>query len=104
MREFQEIHERHDSNFEAVVEDLELSEQDYDKGDIIAPELAQRYRYYQEMRGYVTDLVECLDEKVGLKIRKPKQHFTQRYLRKYFIGEILNSFMILTYKKTFRSF
>lgn len=24
------------------------------------------YRFYQELRGYITDLVECLDEKVGL--------------------------------------
>lgn len=29
------------------------------------PVLAQKFRYYQELRGYVTDLVECLDEKVG---------------------------------------
>lgn len=29
------------------------------------PVLAQKFRFYQELRGYVTDLVECLDEKVG---------------------------------------
>lgn len=27
--------------------------------------LEERYRFFQEMRGYVRDLVECLNEKVG---------------------------------------
>lgn len=29
-----------------------------------APQAADRFRFYQELRGYVTDLVECLDEKI----------------------------------------
>lgn len=31
-----------------------------------APIAAEKFRFYQELRGYVTDLVECLDEKVGV--------------------------------------
>lgn len=31
-----------------------------------APIAAGKYRFYQEMRGYVTDLIECLDEKIPL--------------------------------------
>ena len=27
--------------------------------------LEERYQFFQEMRGYVRDLVECLNEKVG---------------------------------------
>ena len=27
--------------------------------------LENEYKFFQEMRGYVTDLVECLNEKVG---------------------------------------
>lgn len=30
------------------------------------PELAECFQFYQDLRGYVTDLVECLDEKVGV--------------------------------------
>lgn len=30
-----------------------------------APAAAEKFRFYQELRGYVTDLVECLDEKIG---------------------------------------
>ncbi|KAB0798165.1 hypothetical protein PPYR_09158 [Photinus pyralis] len=31
-----------------------------------APVAAERFKFYQELRGYITDLVECLDEKVGI--------------------------------------
>ena len=31
------------------------------------PKMATHHRYYQDLRGYVTDLVECYDEKVGVK-------------------------------------
>lgn len=31
-----------------------------------APVAAERFKFYQELRGYITDLVECLDEKVGV--------------------------------------
>lgn len=30
------------------------------------PALADCFQFYQDLRGYVTDLVECLDEKVGV--------------------------------------
>lgn len=30
------------------------------------PDLAECFQFYQDLRGYVTDLVECLDEKVGV--------------------------------------
>lgn len=36
-----------------------------DEGEERAPMLARRFKDYQELRGYVSDLVECLDEKVG---------------------------------------
>ena len=35
------------------------------KGD-----LEEQYKFFQEMRGYVTDLVECLNEKVGVQLSK----------------------------------
>lgn len=30
------------------------------------PELDECFQFYQDLRGYVNDLVECLDEKVGV--------------------------------------
>lgn len=46
-------------------EELQQTLKELDEGETRAPQLAQRFKYYQELRGYVTDLVECLDEKVG---------------------------------------
>lgn len=48
-----------------MTEELDQTHKELDEGEDRAPKLAQRFRYYQELRGYVTDLVECLDEKVG---------------------------------------
>lgn len=74
LSNLREVHRRHELNYEAVVQELVQSEKELGEGEMRAPEMAQRYKYYQELRGYVTDLVECLDEKVGLQIRK---RFTQ---------------------------
>ncbi|XP_059612366.1 PAX3- and PAX7-binding protein 1 isoform X2 [Phlebotomus argentipes] len=38
-----------------------------------APVAAAKYRFYQELRGYVSDLVECLDEKVPLIVELEKR-------------------------------
>ena len=41
------------------------SKMEIDKFEGSLPETANNHRYYQDLRGYVTDLVECYDEKVG---------------------------------------
>lgn len=62
-----------------------------------APECAKRFRFYQELRGYVTDLVECLDEKVGLLSSK-------RALWGHHVRVIIynNTFNIIFIKKIFK--
>lgn len=56
----------HERELERVRSDLGRTELDLAEHEEKAPLAAQRFRFYQELRGYVTDLVECLDEKVGL--------------------------------------
>lgn len=70
LNNLREVHRRHELNYEAVVQELEQSEKELIEGENRAPEMAERYKYYQELRGYVNDLVECLNEKVGLQTRK----------------------------------
>jgi hypothetical protein len=48
-----------------VTDELASTKAERERLEMEQPELAQKFRYYQELRGYVTDLVECLDEKVG---------------------------------------
>lgn len=56
----------HEREMMRVRSDLERTELELAEQGDKAPQAAQRFRFYQELRGYVTDLVECLDEKVGL--------------------------------------
>lgn len=46
-------------------EEISSLRTDLEKRKFIIPGLADRFQFYQDLRGYVTDLVECLDEKVG---------------------------------------
>lgn len=61
-----EVHRRHQQDQERLEEELQQTMKELDESEVRTPHYAQRFRYYQELRGYVTDLVECLDEKVGL--------------------------------------
>lgn len=66
LHSLKEVHRRHQLDQDCLEQELGQTMKELDDGEIRAPQLAQRFRYYQELRGYVTDLVECLDEKVGL--------------------------------------
>ena len=66
LTNIREIHRRHELNYEAVIEELDQSRKELAEGKAQTPEMAQRYKYYQELRGYINDLVECLNEKLPL--------------------------------------
>lgn len=59
------MHRQHQQEQERLDQELQQALKELDMSEIRTPHFAQRFRYYQELRGYVTDLVECLDEKVG---------------------------------------
>lgn len=58
--------EKHEKQLEKTQEDIKLIKKEIEELKIKAPEAANRFRFYQELRGYITDVVECLDEKVGV--------------------------------------
>ncbi|KAK9879757.1 hypothetical protein WA026_006819 [Henosepilachna vigintioctopunctata] len=57
--------ENHIKQQEKVRQDIIEIRYELEELRLKAPEAADRFRFYQELRGYITDLVECLDEKVG---------------------------------------
>ncbi|KAL3281217.1 hypothetical protein HHI36_004431 [Cryptolaemus montrouzieri] len=57
--------EKHAEQLEKVQQDIIDMSEELEALRVKAPEAADRFRFYQELRGYITDLVECLDEKVG---------------------------------------
>jgi hypothetical protein len=65
LASLQELHSRHKMDLTRVTDELASTKAECERLETEQPVLAQKFRYYQELRGYVTDLVECLDEKVG---------------------------------------
>lgn len=62
----QQSREKHEKQLEKTQEDIKHIKREIEDLKIKAPEAANKFRFYQELRGYITDLVECLDEKVGI--------------------------------------
>ena len=65
LQSLQELHSRHKMDLTRVTDELASTKAERECLEMEQPVLAQKFRFYQELRGYVTDLVECLDEKVG---------------------------------------
>ena len=63
-----EVHRRHQSDADRASDDLFAAQSEIEKLEVKIPEFTDRHKFYQELRGYVTDLLECFDEKVGAKI------------------------------------
>lgn len=60
-----EVHRSHRQESDKLEHDIEDSQMSIVNCEASAPKLEDRFRFFQEMRGYVRDLVECLNEKVG---------------------------------------
>ena len=68
MTSLNEVHRRHESDLDKIVDDLVSCESEIQNLESRIPDLAERHRFYQDLRGYVTDLVECFNEKVSQNI------------------------------------
>ena len=47
-----------------AVDDMVESQAKIDQMSHEIPALSKKYKFYQELRGYMTDLTECYDEKM----------------------------------------
>ncbi|KFB41410.1 AGAP002035-PA-like protein [Anopheles sinensis] len=61
-----ELNRKHDEDVEHITKEIKLLQMDHRACEQKAPIAAAKYRFYQEFRCYVTDLIECLNEKVPL--------------------------------------
>lgn len=58
------VHRSHQREQEVLRDRLTSSASNIERLEGAVTGLAARYRFFQEMRGYVQDLVDCLTEKV----------------------------------------
>ena len=59
-----EVHRRHEMDADRAVDDIVESQAKIDHMSHEIPALSKKYKFYQELRGYMTDLTECYDEKM----------------------------------------
>ncbi|XP_057654367.1 PAX3- and PAX7-binding protein 1 isoform X2 [Diorhabda carinulata] len=58
--------QNHELQLQKTRKDIEEVVKELEDLKMKAPNAADRFRFYQELRGYITDLVECLDEKISI--------------------------------------
>ena len=60
-----EVGRRHEQDTYRACDEMVESQGEINKAEDEVPRLAAKHRFYQELRGYVTDYIECYDEKAG---------------------------------------
>lgn len=60
-----EVHRRHKAEADNIIDELIASKSLISRCNEEQRPLTESFKFYQDMRGYVTDLRECLNEKVG---------------------------------------
>ncbi len=82
------------------MDDLVESRSEITRLEEEVPRLAGRYRVFQQLRGYFTDLVDCFDEKVTrvLSIRYRRLSFFACYFMKVYLHHFskINSYKEVT--------
>ena len=63
MESLQEVHRRHANDLELSKEQLDTCRKAVEQLEIDRPRLSDRYKFFQETRRYVNDLIDCLTTK-----------------------------------------
>ena len=65
LASLQEVHRGHEMDFEKTTSHLDTAQGNIKRLERQGRNAEQRFSFFQEMRGYVRDLIECLNNKVG---------------------------------------
>uniref|UniRef100_T1P7K3 GC-rich sequence DNA-binding factor-like protein n=1 Tax=Musca domestica TaxID=7370 RepID=T1P7K3_MUSDO len=65
LNKLKELNARHMSDIERVQQEMKAMQLEEMDAKQKAPAAAAKYRFYQEIKCYVTDLVDCLNEKIS---------------------------------------
>lgn len=64
LTQVKELNESHLTQIDKITSDLNMINLEQSECETNAPNAAAKFRFYQELRGYVLDLIECFDEKL----------------------------------------
>lgn len=76
VAQVRELHEKHLADIEDISRDIKLMKMQELECEQNAPLAAGKFRFFQDFRGYVADLVECLDEKVPKVVELERRMIT----------------------------
>lgn len=79
LKQVHELNESHVSQIQKITNDMNVLAMEELECEQNAPIVAAKFRFYQELKGYVLDLIECFDEKI------PKINESER---KYLIAAV----------------
>lgn len=68
LNKVRELNDSHRQEIERINTELKSLKLEEDAAKEKAPEMAAKYRFYQEIKCYVNDLIDCLNEKVNIPI------------------------------------
>lgn len=75
LAEVQQLNDQHLSEIDQITADLSVIQLEAGECETNGPNAAAKYRFYQELRGYVIDLIECFDEKLPRIVELERKFF-----------------------------
>lgn len=66
LNQVKELNESHLTQIDKITSDLNMIHMEERECETNTPNAAAKFRFYQELRGYVFDLIECFDEKLPI--------------------------------------
>ena len=67
LESLKEVNSRHEKDLDRVVDDMVHSQEEVGRAEQNIPDFVEKHKFYQDLRGYVTDMVDCYNEKVSIE-------------------------------------
>ena len=67
-----------EKDLDRIVDEMVSSQEVVERAERNIPDYVEKHKFYQDLRGYVTDMVDCYNEKV---IHHPKDKFFNIHLK-----------------------
>ena len=66
LESLREVNSRHEKDLDRIVDEMVSSQEVVERAERNIPDYVEKHKFYQDLRGYVTDMVDCYNEKVIL--------------------------------------
>lgn len=79
LESLNEVHRRHQNDADKAIDSLVTSQAEIERLEVLIPQQEKQYQFFQELRTYLSNLIECFNEKiVNIKYLEEKYHASRR--------------------------